>query len=269
MSSPARCNPPFNGNPDGPPNAESRALTCYLVTSPNAKPPGRGVYTSWETVKHIAEGVSQGGGVKHSSYDACLPAWHALCDAGAHPHPPASAVPSVSSVTTSTTLSVPATPRRAHNTASTTPHTIVASTPTTRAHRIRITAEVACFAVRGGGTVHTSVLAATRDFRRVANGGGPATLLTTTDPHYAAHFAAGYSAAEARALADGEQILEDLNSWTGGNPPGIISDAARRRRCQAVIDDLIAALEILTTFANDSDSDALWEDGDSGSESLV
>ncbi|KAJ7315634.1 hypothetical protein DFH08DRAFT_971979 [Mycena albidolilacea] len=84
MSSPKphRCSPPFHADPN---TTKATAKVFYLVTSPAAGSK-RGVYPSWTSAQRASEGKARGGAVKFMSWDDCLPAWHACCDAGEHEH---------------------------------------------------------------------------------------------------------------------------------------------------------------------------------------
>lgn len=100
MSSAFKCSPPFHPDPGV---TQASATGFYLVSSPLAGDK-RGVYTSWwvwwqffrlfvahpdlrSSAQRVSENISRGGATKYSTWEACLPAWHACCDAGEHAHP--------------------------------------------------------------------------------------------------------------------------------------------------------------------------------------
>ncbi|KAJ7710736.1 hypothetical protein B0H17DRAFT_1223932 [Mycena rosella] len=78
------CTPLFHHDPD---LAAHPRQTFYFVASPQAKAPGPDVYPSWSSAQRVAEGIPRGRAVCFKSYNACLPSWHADCDAGKHDHP--------------------------------------------------------------------------------------------------------------------------------------------------------------------------------------
>ncbi|KAJ7331091.1 hypothetical protein DFH08DRAFT_815173 [Mycena albidolilacea] len=131
--------------PDGPsyPNTtKATAKVFYLVTSPAAGSK-RGVYPSWTSAQRASEGKARGGAVKFTAWDDCLPAWHACCDAGEHEHdtlPPRTPTP-------------PTTPTRL-------PRAAPSSVPPSPT-----------YAVRGSGTIHSSLDAALADFQAAATRG--------------------------------------------------------------------------------------------------
>ncbi|KAJ6514827.1 hypothetical protein C8R47DRAFT_1088801 [Mycena vitilis] len=109
MSSSYYCSPPIHG--------ASLSGKVYLVTSPQAKAPGGGVYPSWEPAQRVSEGVTRGGAVKYNSYNLSLPAWHDCCDVGEHNYPanPQSgqSAPIPAPTVTPAPPATPVTPRRA------------------------------------------------------------------------------------------------------------------------------------------------------------
>ncbi|KAK7013203.1 hypothetical protein R3P38DRAFT_2788580 [Favolaschia claudopus] len=86
------CLPPLHDPPANRPNFRN-TVPCYLVTSPDARHPGRGVYYNWPTAQRVSEGIKRAGATKYDSYQAAIPAWHACCDAGEHDHAPRPATP--------------------------------------------------------------------------------------------------------------------------------------------------------------------------------
>ncbi|KAF8168864.1 hypothetical protein K438DRAFT_2064374 [Mycena galopus ATCC 62051] len=118
MSSPYRCSPPFHPDPG---DTRAQATSFYLVSSPAALD-NRGIYTSWSSAQRICENIPRGGTTKFSSWEACLPVWHACCDAGEHSHPSSPTIPAC--------LESPRTPKAlAHSsTAARTPRTPTTAT---------------------------------------------------------------------------------------------------------------------------------------------
>ncbi|KAJ6543312.1 hypothetical protein B0H10DRAFT_1970455 [Mycena sp. CBHHK59/15] len=213
---PGRCLPPFHEEQG---ITKENTTACYLVTSPHAKPPGRGVYPSWPSVQRVAENVGHGGGTKYSTYEQCLPAWWAGCDAGDDDHPPAPRTPPPSriyalySAPSHMPMTAARTPMTAPRTQTTTPRPPPPAprTPTTApcqpATYLRTTprtptVSLAIYAVRGSGTLHSSLDAAITDFKAAA-AQGKATLCTTNNPCVAAYFAAGNNLPLSEALAGG------------------------------------------------------------------
>ncbi|KAJ7670819.1 hypothetical protein DFH06DRAFT_1125105 [Mycena polygramma] len=244
MSSPYYCSPPIHGA------SRNLSTKVYLVTSPNAKAPGRGVYPSWEPAQRVSEGVTRGGAVKYDNYNESLPAWHDCCDAGEHNHPanpqgsiPAPPVTPVAPAPPVTPVA-PSTPRRrapaGPSTSSARP--VASATPKSRAPApaaIPQPAAVAAlrYAISGTGIVYTDLTDALDHFERVA-ASRPATFLTTEDSRYAAHFAAGHSETEARALADGERLASEVEiRWEGGKVPypARLTDTGRRQARTACV----------------------------------
>ncbi|KAJ7810834.1 hypothetical protein B0H14DRAFT_2607001 [Mycena olivaceomarginata] len=59
----------------------------------DTRPPGPGIYTSWESCRAAGEWI-RGGGTRHyTSRVDCLQVWHARCAAGEHDHPPTASAP--------------------------------------------------------------------------------------------------------------------------------------------------------------------------------
>ncbi|KAJ6494100.1 hypothetical protein C8R47DRAFT_1213769 [Mycena vitilis] len=262
MSSPYYCSPPLHGL--------SRNLTSkvYLVTSPQAKAPGRGLYPNWETAQRVSEGVGRGGAVKYNNYDESLPAWRDCCDAGEHDHPanpdsspsgPPTLAPSTAPAAPPAVAASPSTPRRRAPVGPSTSN--VRLTPKSRAPaHAAIHQPAPRYAISGTGIVYTDLNDALEQFERVA-ASRPATFLTTEDSRYAAHFAAGHSEMEARALADGERLANEVEiRWDGGRPPypARLTDAGRRQARTACASRLRNSLRLLKGGAEDSDSDAMW-----------
>ncbi|KAJ6448965.1 hypothetical protein C8R47DRAFT_1084861 [Mycena vitilis] len=256
MSSPYYCSPPIHG--------ASLSGKVYLVTSPQAKAPGRGVYPSWEPAQRVSEGVTRGGAVKYDSYNLSLPAWHDCCDAGEHDHPAnpqsgqSAPIPAPMATPVAPVLpATPVTPRRSCPVASATPKS---RAPAPAAALQRAAVAALRYAISGTGIVYTDLTDALDHFERVA-ASRPTTFLTTEDSRYAAHFAAGHSEAQARALADGERLANEVETrWDGGRPPypARLTDAGRRQARTACASRLRRSLRLLKGGAEDSDSEAMW-----------
>ncbi|KAJ6459373.1 hypothetical protein C8R47DRAFT_1226664 [Mycena vitilis] len=253
MSSSYYCSPPIHG--------ASLSGKVYLVTSPQAKAPGRGVYPSWEPAQRVSEGVTRGGAVKYDSYNLSLPAWHDCCDAGEHDHPanPQSgqSAPIPAPTVAPAPPATPVTPRRACPVFSATPK---CRAPAPAAIPQLAAAAAPRYAISGTGIVYTDLNDALDHFERVA-ASRPATFLTTEDSRYAAHFAAGHSETEARALADGERLANEVQiRWEGGRVPypARLTDAGRRQARIACASRLRKSLRLLRGGAEDSDSEAMW-----------
>ncbi|KAJ6517542.1 hypothetical protein C8R47DRAFT_1205759 [Mycena vitilis] len=206
MSSPYYCSLPLHGL--------SRNLTSKV-----------------ETAQRVSEGVGRGGAVKYNNYDESLPAWRDCCDAGEHDHPanpnsspsgPPTLAPSTPPTAPPAVAASPSTPRRCAPVGPSTSN--VRLTPESRAPghaAIYQPAPAAAprYAISGTGIVYTDLNNAVEQFERVA-ASRPATFLTTEDSCYAAHFAAGHFEMEARALADGERLANEVEiRWDGGRPP--------------------------------------------------
>lgn len=86
------------------------------------------------------------------------------------------------------------------------PATYLRTTPRTP------TVSSAIYAVRGSGTLHSSLDAAITDFKAAA-AQGEATLCTTNNPRVAAYFAAGHNLPLSEALAGGEHVLEQVDAF--------------------------------------------------------
>ncbi|KAJ7192984.1 hypothetical protein GGX14DRAFT_577646 [Mycena pura] len=258
MLSPIYCSPLFHPDPG---TTQANTKTFYLVTSPAAGAK-RGAYPSWVSAQRVAESIVRGGAVKYTSWQACLSAWHACCDAGehdhpssldaaqsaqlapveagppatprAHPHPVESRLAAVPLLTQGSMT--PGIPRGSAVPSPTlrTPHTPCA--PCTVQATALSSTPSATYAVRGSSVMHSSLNAALDDFR-AAGAARPVTLCTTDDPRIAAYFAAGHSLQEATALAQGDSALDRYNALASGtsNP--------RRER---VVAELQRALHALT-----------------------
>ncbi|KAJ7640650.1 hypothetical protein B0H17DRAFT_1216495 [Mycena rosella] len=229
MRSAYYCSPPFHTDSDLPSQAPN---VYYLVTSPQAKAPGPGVYPSWSSAQRVAENIPRGGGIRFSSYDACLPGWHACCDAGEHDHLPnpeslsRQSQPSSPSPVHRSTQSRPApvTPTKSLSIAripaapaalgspvpsytAAPPTPVAPSTPMrTDPVEARLAAVRAVhYAVCGGGIVHSTLTPALAQYHALYSSTGDATLFTSTDACHAAHVAIGHSIPLAKELADGER----------------------------------------------------------------
>ncbi|KAJ7605701.1 hypothetical protein DFH06DRAFT_1348553 [Mycena polygramma] len=247
MSSPYYCSPPIHG-------ASRNLSKVYL--SPQAKAPGRGVYPSWEPAQRVSEGVTRGGAHDHPAN----PQGRQSAPIPAPPVTPVAPAPAVIPV-------APSTPRcRAPAGPSTSGARPVASaTPKSRAPAPAAIPQPAAtaalrYAISSTGIVYTDLTDALDHFERVA-ASRPATFLTTEDSRYAAHFAAGHSETEARALADGERLASEVEiRWEGGKVPypARLTDAGRRQARTACASRLRKSLRLLKGGAEDSDSDAMW-----------
>ncbi|KAJ6489340.1 hypothetical protein C8R47DRAFT_1071685 [Mycena vitilis] len=194
MSSPYYCSPPIHG--------ASLSGKVYLVTSPQAKAPGHGVYSSWEPAQRVLEGVTRGGAHDH-------PANPQSGQSAPIPAPMATPVAPVLPAT-------PVTPRRSCPVASATPKS---RAPAPAAALQRAAVAALRYAISGTGIVYTDLTDALDHFERV-DASRPTTFLTTEDSRYAAHFAAGHSEAQARALAEGERLANEVETrWDGGYLP--------------------------------------------------
>ncbi|KAJ7688826.1 hypothetical protein B0H17DRAFT_1202693 [Mycena rosella] len=236
MRSAYYCTAPFHADSDLPSQAPN---VYYLVTSPLAKAPGPGVYPSWSSAQRVAEKVPRGGGVRFSSYDACLPGWYACCDAGEHDHPPnpesqsRQSQPSSPSPAHRSTQGqpTPATPAKSLSIAqipaipatlgtpapsyASVPSTLVA--PSTSAPADPVEARLAAvhavhYAVCGGGIVHSALTPALAQYHALYSSTGDATLFTSTDARHTAHVAAGHSIPLAKELADRERAAAQVKA---------------------------------------------------------
>ncbi|KAF8133487.1 hypothetical protein K438DRAFT_1787629 [Mycena galopus ATCC 62051] len=79
------CDPPFHPDPGYNP-AKARNI-FYLCVNPNARSPGPGIYTSWESCRRVITGISGAGGVRYASQEECVLVWRVHCIAD-HDHPP-------------------------------------------------------------------------------------------------------------------------------------------------------------------------------------
>jgi hypothetical protein len=71
------------------------------------------------------------------------------------------------------------------------------------------------YAVRGGGIVHSSLDPALKQYKEQQQRTGHASLATTPDTRYAAHFAAGHDHHDAMRLAEGERLAA---AWRDCDP---------------------------------------------------
>ncbi|KAJ6601849.1 hypothetical protein DFH09DRAFT_1069401 [Mycena vulgaris] len=222
-----------------------------LVSGPHANAPGPGVYPSRASAQQVCEDIPCGGGIKYSSYEVCISAWHAGCNAGEHEHP-------TKSQPSPLHHSSPQTPRHPKNpTASeaTTPASALAppASPTpTGLH----------YAMRGGGVVYGSIMPALAHYTTLQASTGAASLLTTGDPHHAAHFAAGHDHKEAQALANGERVVDRLLARPvfrlGSSPLHVLAEHG-----QTLIWELRDVLQELTIAPHEGeDSDDLLGDNE-------
>ncbi|KAJ7204885.1 hypothetical protein B0H12DRAFT_1243562 [Mycena haematopus] len=225
MSSAFKCSPPFHPDP-GVTKPLLRASTWYRahLLETSAEYTLRG----GSSAQRVSENISRGGATKYSTWEACLPAWHACCDAGEHAHPclpiPATPVPQQPPVTPTMdrslrppTDSINKSPCRSH------PCTCVLSrSPPPLAHCVLAwppshsepllpagsSAPMRSYVVQGRGTIYTSLEAALVDFR-AAGAAGPATLYMTDDAAVAWNVAMGRSPEEAIQL----QLAEAIGEW--------------------------------------------------------
>ncbi|KAJ7645341.1 hypothetical protein B0H17DRAFT_1216047 [Mycena rosella] len=221
------CTPPFHTDPDLPSQASD---AYYLVTSPQAKAPGPGVYPSWSSAQRVAEKVPRGGAVRFSSYNACVPGWHACCDTGEHDHLPnpesgSLAVSPSPAPRTTQARPVPSTPTKSPSIGRTptTPSTVGSPSPSYAAP---------CPAPVAGSTpVLTDPpadpvevrLAAVHAMHYAVCG---ATLFSTIDARHAAHVAAGHSIPVAKQLADGERAAAQVEAL--GPTPHLVQTFSMR-----------------------------------------
>ncbi|KAJ7885492.1 hypothetical protein B0H14DRAFT_2563825 [Mycena olivaceomarginata] len=91
MSAPNYCNPPFHPDP-GYDETRGRG-PFWMSVHPDTRPPGPGIYTSWESCRAAGERIRGGGTKRYASRVDCLQAWHARCAAGEHDHPPTTSAP--------------------------------------------------------------------------------------------------------------------------------------------------------------------------------
>ncbi|KAJ7135744.1 hypothetical protein C8R44DRAFT_729307 [Mycena epipterygia] len=291
-SSPYYCSPPVHPDPGAPRNA---VKAFYLVTCPAARSPGPGIYSSWTSAQRVVTGISHGVAVSYPSIQACLPAWHAGCEAGEHNH---RASPDLQRDNVSasprympqnpqtprkpTKTLVPASPSTgrgigfvkspapgsgprvsittsmppAHATAATTPF------PATPVSKHRIPALGNSFAVRGGGVVHSSLTTALAQYQTAATASA-ASVCTMADARTAAYFAASHSIGQARAMAKGDRAVMMYEEWAEGPSR---ESAVCRLRHDELVEQLEAALEALSAedvAAPDSDFEDLSDDDQS------
>jgi hypothetical protein len=74
------------------------------------------------------------------------------------------------------------------------------------------------YAVRWGGVVHSSLDPALEQYEEMRRRTGQASLATTPDTRYAAHFAAGHNHREAKRLADGERLAAAWRTCSPADP---------------------------------------------------
>ncbi|KAJ7128022.1 hypothetical protein C8R44DRAFT_873790 [Mycena epipterygia] len=150
-SSPYYCSPPFH--PD--PGTSKAGKFVYLVTCPGARSPGPGIYPSWLSAQRVVTGIPHGMAVSNPSIQACLPAWHAGCDAGEHDHP---ASPDVQRANISSgpryTPQTPQTPRKATT-------ILLPASPSTGRGNGRIKTPASKLGVRVAATASSSPIANT------------------------------------------------------------------------------------------------------------
>ncbi|KAJ7861498.1 hypothetical protein B0H13DRAFT_1900470 [Mycena leptocephala] len=257
------CLPPFHDEPQGHQEVIHQTVSCYLVTSPAANE-AQGVYAQWANAQRASEANPRGGAPKYACYNATISTWHACCDGGEHDHPqnPSSTAP-IAPITppagNPTTLSralrapaacqapVPGSPLR-------TPSRVLPplSTPPRASHTLPI-----CYAVGGGGAVHTSLTEAL-EVLEVAAATGTTRLISIQDTRYAAHVAAGHTNGQAQALADGVRLAERLRSWAVGNPFSSSAGVCCQARALCIA-ELRAALSAIELSAAESDGEEVEE----------
>ncbi|KAF8188534.1 hypothetical protein K438DRAFT_1764282 [Mycena galopus ATCC 62051] len=214
MSSPCQCSPPFH--PDLG-DTRAQATSFYLVSSLAALD-NCGIYTSWcvtfffhlgptlkETQKRssaqrICENFPRGGATRFS-WEACLPVWHACCDAGEHGYPSSPTIPAClepprtpKTLAHCTTACTPCTPTTATSASPSTVSMLIATGATFSVHRFAHTNPCRAppsfpplevlrygprtlppaldppldapqtYVIRGSGTIHTSLDDALADF---------------------------------------------------------------------------------------------------------
>ena len=86
------------------------------------------------------------------------------------------------------------------------------------------------YAVRGGGVVHSSLDPALKQYEEQQQRTGHASLATTPDTRYAAHFAAGHNRRDAKRLADGERLAA---AWRNCDPADTEQMAAIQQKLAA------------------------------------
>lgn len=201
------------------------------------------------SAQRVCEDIPRGGGIKYPSYEACIPAWHAGCDAGEHDHP----TKSQSSPLHDSSPQTPRRPKKPTATGAMTPASALAPSTSPTPSGLH-------YAVRGGGVVYGSIAPALVQYNTLQASTGAASLLTTVDPHHAAHFAAGHDHEEAKALATGERVVDRLLARPvlrlGSSPLHVLAE-----RRQTLIRDLRDTLRELTITPHEAeDSDDLWGD---------
>ncbi|KAJ6567615.1 hypothetical protein DFH09DRAFT_1314134 [Mycena vulgaris] len=218
------CDPPFHADPG---TMRAQATSFYLVSSPHTKAPGSGVYPSWASAQRVCEDIPRGRGMKYPSYESS-PLHDSSPQTPRHPKKP-----------TATEAMTPA----------------LAPTPSTSP-----TPSGLHYAVRGGGVVYGSITLALVQYNTLQVSTGAESLLTTVDPHHAAHFVAGHDHKEAKGLATGERVVDRLLARPvlrlGSSPLHVLAEHR-----QNLIRDLRDMLWELTITPHEAeDSDDLWGD---------
>ncbi|KAJ7805291.1 hypothetical protein B0H14DRAFT_2611465 [Mycena olivaceomarginata] len=193
MSVPNYCNPPFHPDP-GYDKTRGRG-PFWMSVHPDTRPPGPGIYASWESCRAAGEWIRGGGTKCYASRVDCLQAWHARCAAGEHNHPPTASAPappytgggpsrpSAASVSAPPyTESVLPISFAGLNLSSSLPHTPPPTYSTIRP---------IFYAVQGGSIVHRSYDAAYRQLGRMREADPSHTLHASPDHVYTALIAAG------------------------------------------------------------------------------
>ncbi|KAJ6546111.1 hypothetical protein DFH09DRAFT_1088061 [Mycena vulgaris] len=240
------CDPPFHADPG---TTCAQAISFYLVSSPHAKAPGPVSIPSWASAQRCAR-TSLAAGARNTPHTRC---------ASPHGMPAAMLVnmthPAKSQLSSSRDSSpqTPRPPKKLTATEAMTP----ASAP---APSTSPTPSGLHYAVCGGGVVYGSITPALAQYNMLQASTGAASLLTTVDPHHAAHFAAGHDHEEAKAPATGEHILDRLLARPvfrlGSSPLHVLAE-----RRQTLIRDLRDTLRELTIAPHEAeDSDDLWGD---------
>ncbi|KAJ6461947.1 hypothetical protein C8R47DRAFT_1225747 [Mycena vitilis] len=283
-----RCEPPLHADPG---HTLANSPVFYLVTSPDAKPPGRGLYTSWPSAQRAGENVPRGGGLKFSTAEAALPTWYAGCDAGEHDHP--GRMPRLPPTSPSTMSSPPmtSTPRKAQPSAPPSPSPLRRGTftaapegrvfrggvstaaalrtaartgafhtapplPTGVAPRDILVRPRPSFAVQSGGIVHSNLEAAITDFESAGADGG-ATMCITSSPRVAAHFAMGLSLKDAEDLAQAEGAINMFHTYM--STVYTESTVGARRRRERLVSQLQEALGSLQPRQEQEEAEAVLD----------
>ncbi|KAF8193184.1 hypothetical protein K438DRAFT_1969671 [Mycena galopus ATCC 62051] len=250
MSSPYQCSPPFHPDPG---DTRAQATSFYLVSGLAALD-NHGIYTS--CAQCVCENMPRGDATKFSSWEACLPVWHACCNAGKHAHPSSPTIPAYlepprtpkTQAHCTTAARTPCTPTTATSASPTTVLTLSATGATFSVHHFAHANpcqapphpldQEGCrqkfipdpplnttqtYVVRGSGAIHTSLDDALADFN-IAAARGQATLCAMDNPWVATHVAAGHTLEEARALVclgnlEG-QVLKEEYAYDSDNEYG-------------------------------------------------